>query len=546
MRRKKLIILFLVWMVRIVLSETLYAQYVTVPDANFASFLVSNYPSAMNGTNQLDTTIAKTITGNFIAVNKNISNISGIEYFINISQLTLSGNKIVSLPASFSRLTKITKLELDSNKLTTLPDLHSMTLLQYLYCQYNNLTSFPSMANMTSVVRFFCHRNFLTTMPNITGMTSLNHFICSDNLITALPDMSTLTSLDRFLCSNNKLTSVNITSIPNVTQVHFKNNKLTSFPVITGMTQLTELQLDGNNMPSLPDMSPFVNLTNFNIQNNRLTFEDLLPLASLPGFSGFVMAPQKNVGITDTLILKEKATFNYSAGVDLLVNSNKYTWFKNGIQVNTGTVPFYNVSPLNFSDAGVYTFQIKNLTPQFTAIMLQSNPIVLKIISCMDLSQFRYTQAQENCHSPIYINIDESSISNASGSVSYTLKNVLINKFVKTADPSIPCYHYGLYELTITDSLNCQLTYSSRIEVNKKPECDLVIYPDLETTASMYYLNQNGKAIVYSSSGQKVRELSLPSYWDGKNQQGKIVDSGYYIIIVNEQMNVQITVMRTQ
>lgn len=164
----------------------------------------------------------------------------------------------------------------------------------------------------------------------------------------------------------------------------------------------------------------------------------------------------------------------------------------------------------------------------------------------MDISQFRYTQAQENCHSPIYITVDETSIYNASGQVSYVLKNTLDNTLIKSSTPSIPCFHYGLYELTMTDSLNCQLTYSSKIEVNKKPECDLVIYPDMETTASTYYLNQNGKAIVYSSAGQKVRELTLPSYWDGKNQQGKIVDSGYYIIIVNEQMNIPISVMRTQ
>jgi Leucine-rich repeat (LRR) protein len=544
--RKRLILLLLFWMVRIIVSAPLHAQYITIPDANFASFLVSNYPSAMNGSNQLDTNVAKTFTGNFIAISKNITNVSGIEYFINISQLSLSGNKIMSLPTSFNRLTKITKLELDTNKLTTLPDLHSMTMLQYLYCQYNNITNFPSMVNMTSVIRFFCHKNQLTSLPDITGMTSLNHFICSDNFITTLPDMSTLTSLDRFLCSNNKFTSVNITSIPNVTQVHFKNNKLVDFPVITGMTQLKELQLDGNTIQSLPDMSPFVNLTILAINNNRLTFEDLLPLAALPGFSGFVITPQKNIGTADTLLLKEKGSFNYSTGVDLLVNSNHYTWFKNGLQISAGSVPFFKVSPLQFSDAGVYTFQIKNSTPLFTSITLQSNPITLKIISCMDLSQLRYTQVQESCHSPIYINIEEASIYNAIRPVSYTLKNILNNTLINSSAASIPCFHYGLYELTITDSLNCQLTYSAKIEINKKPECDLVIYPDMETTASVYYLNQNGKAIVYSSAGQKVKELTLPAYWDGKNQQGKIVDSGYYIIIVNEQMNIPISVMRTQ
>jgi hypothetical protein len=544
--KKKIILFFLFFLVRLIVPEFSCAQYVTIPDANFATFLVANYPSAMSGSNQLDTNVAKTFTGSFNASGKNISNVSGIEYFINLNVLTLSGNKIVSLPGSFNKLTKITKLELDTNKLTTLPDLHSMTMLQYLYCQYNSITNLPSMANMNSVIKFFCHKNKLTTLPDITGMTSLNHFICSDNFITTLPDMSTLTSLNRFLCTNNKLVSADLTSIPNVTQVHLKSNMLANFPIITGMTQLTELQLDGNNFQSLPDMSPFVNLSIFNVNNNRLTFEDLLPLASLPGFSGFIIAPQKNIGTADTLYLKEKNTFNYSTGVDLNVSNNNYTWFKNGVPINTSSIALYSLSPLKFSDAGVYTFQITNSTPMFTGITLQSNPITLKVVSCMDLSQFRYTLIQENCQSGTIIKVDESSILNASLPVSYQLKNILNNSIVKAHDPSIYSTHYGLYELIITDASNCSLTYSSKIEINKKPECDLVIYPDLDNNASTYYLNQSGKAVIYSSSGQKIRELNLPSYWDGKNQQGKIVDSGFYIIVINEQMNIPISVMRTQ
>jgi hypothetical protein len=542
--------LFYIWSLIIGLcfqaSMNCNAQYITLPDANFANFIAANYPTAVNGSLQLDTNVAKTITGTFNAAQKNLSDVTGIEYFININRLYLSGNKLTFLP-DLSRLTQLIRLHVDTNKLTTLPDLQAMTSLQYLWCHYNKITSLPSMANMTSVQSFFCQRNLLTSLPDITGMSSLNHFICSDNLITALPaDMSSLISLNRLLCTNNNLTSVDLTSIPNVKEVHLRNNNLSNFPNITGMTQLTELHLDGNNFVVLPDLSSFTNLTNVRLENNNLTFEDLLPLASLPGFSGFAIAPQKLVGNKDTTLVKEKNTFIYSTLVDLLVGSNTYTWFKDGVQIGTSSTPSFSIPSVKLSDVGFYTFQINNSTPFFTTLILTSQPMKLEVTPCMDLSQFHYTSHQENCQSPIIITIDENSIQNVVPPLSYDLKNVLNNSTNTYTSPSISFKNSGLYELTVNDASNCSASLSYKLELEKKPGCDLVIYPDLEGLTGSYFLNHQGKASVYNTGGQKIRDLILPAYWDGKDQQGRIVDSGLYMIIVNEQINISISVMRTQ
>jgi hypothetical protein len=84
------------------------------------------------------------------------------------------------------------------------------------------------------------------------------------------------------------------------------------------------------------------------------------------------------------------------------------------------------------------------------------------------------------------------------------------------------------------------------LQIEKKVGCDLVIYPDLDGTSSSYYINHQGKGAIYGTSGQKIKDLTLPGYWDGKDYQGRIVDSGLYMIIVNEQINIPISVMRTQ
>ena len=532
----------LVWFT---MQDVSYAQYITLPDPNFAAHIAQAYPTAVNGSNQLDTNVAKTITGTFNAIAKNINDVTGIEYFKNIDKLYLTSNNLTFLP-NLDRLTLLTRLEVDTNQLTTLPDLHALTSLKAIFCQYNNISVLPSMANMSSVQQYFIHRNQLTALPDITGMTSLYHFICSDNYITTLPNMSSLTSLNRFLCTNNKLTSVDLTSIPNVTEVHLRNNNLPNFPTITGMTQLTQLHVDGNKFTTLPDLSSFVNLTDVRLQNNYLTFEDLLPLITLPGFSGFSISPQKLIGTYDTILVKEKLSYTLSTGVDLSITTNTYKWFKNGVQIATSTVPNLIFSPIQFQDEGLYTFEIQNTSPLLSGLVLKSNPKKLKVISCIDLTSINFSYSQAECKSPILFSVDESTVLNAVPPLSYTLDNILSGLSITSAQSSFDVSHSGLYQLTIRDAINCTQVLSTKIDINKKVDCDPVIYPDLLGNENSFYLNQTGKAIVYSVSGIKIRELTLPAYWNGKDQQGNLVETGLYMINVNDIATISISVIRTK
>ncbi len=57
------------------------AQYVTIPDANFVTWLQTNVPSAMTG-NQMDTTNSVVTSLDSVNVNnQNIADITGIQYF---------------------------------------------------------------------------------------------------------------------------------------------------------------------------------------------------------------------------------------------------------------------------------------------------------------------------------------------------------------------------------------------------------------------------------------------------------------------------------
>ena len=96
------------------------AQFVTIPDANFAAYLQSHPDcwSCITG-NQLDTTLLSSFW--YIDVsNLNISDLTGIEYFHDLFSLNCS-----------------------NNNLTSIPSLHSPAL-SILLCAHNNLTSLPN------------------------------------------------------------------------------------------------------------------------------------------------------------------------------------------------------------------------------------------------------------------------------------------------------------------------------------------------------------------------------------------------------------------
>ncbi|MES1222201.1 MAG: hypothetical protein ABUT20_42290 [Bacteroidota bacterium] len=77
----------------------LKAQYVTIPDANFAFWLNQNIPTAMNGS-LMDTSNVG-ITGRLTVKlrNKNISSLEGIQYFKALVHLDCDSNLLINLPS---------------------------------------------------------------------------------------------------------------------------------------------------------------------------------------------------------------------------------------------------------------------------------------------------------------------------------------------------------------------------------------------------------------------------------------------------------------
>ncbi len=252
----------------------LKAQWVTIPDTAFVSYLQATFPACMNG-NLMDTTCSGVVNvTQFGCGNRPIKDLTGIEYFDNLQLLDCSYDSINVIPALPNLLAT---LVLYSNQLTSLPALPNS--LTFLDCQWNQLVSLPALPN--SLINLYCTLNQLSSLPALPN--SLQNLNCEHNQITSLPALpnslttlhcqynqlnslpalpSSLTSLD---CEFNQLS--NLPTLPNsLTDLECGFNQLSSLPVLPN--SLTSLNCPVNQLNSLPELPD--SLAQFYCDNNPL------------------------------------------------------------------------------------------------------------------------------------------------------------------------------------------------------------------------------------------------------------------------------------
>lgn len=256
------------------------AQWVTIPDPNFVTFLQQNYSSCMNG-NQMNTTCSQIVNSTQLMLNSsNISDLTGIEYFVNLTYLSCAVNLLTSLP---SLPNSLVNLDCSINQLTSLPTLPNS--LTYLTCNNNQLTSLPSLPSSLVVLK--CNYNQFSSLPSLPN--SLHELWCSNNQLTSLPSLPS--SLAYLTCSDNPLNS--LPSLPNsLNQLNCCNSQLTSLPYLPN--SLTHLWCFNNQLTHLP---PFpAQMSFFRIENNNISC--LYNLPYIPNGTSTLYANISNNPIT--------------------------------------------------------------------------------------------------------------------------------------------------------------------------------------------------------------------------------------------------------
>ncbi len=262
---------------------TIKAQnYVAIPDTNFVKWLKSNgYSSCfnINVPNELDTTCSNVVNANSInCSSQKIADLTGIQYFDKLTDLSCYTNNLDSLPPLPPLLTG---LSCHTNKLTSLPTLPAG--LKTLECSLNQITALPDLPNTLLTLSF--GDNFVTVIPPLPA--TLTRLSAGRNLITELPNLPP--ALNNMVVSNNRLTALPTLPASLVT-IWCQYNLLTELPVLPA--SLNTLFCDSNMITILPALppktlmvvcsrNPLTTIVSFNDTLQSFSC-DITPLTALP------------------------------------------------------------------------------------------------------------------------------------------------------------------------------------------------------------------------------------------------------------------------
>lgn len=309
-------------------------ETITIIDPNFEQALID---LNMDYDDVVDTKIFKDIAEKITILdvsNKNISDLTGIEGFVNLETLTANKNNLTNVNISDNVKLKI--LNLDENKIANIDltnniqleeimlynndlstiNLSQNTLLKTLDLDRNNLTSIDIsnnpllelldvQANKLSTLDLTNNKNILrhlavgnrndATNKNTISNLNLSQFSSSLEVlnINRLPSINNmnfreLVNLKALYCSGSGFTNLDLTNNLFLEQLGCGANKLTEID-LSKNTELFRLQIEGNNLTQL-DVSNNTKLNRLHLYGSRLKSLDLTKNLEIQ----YLSAPKNN------------------------------------------------------------------------------------------------------------------------------------------------------------------------------------------------------------------------------------------------------------
>lgn len=207
------------------------------------------------------------------------SNLEGLEYATNLTELTVTGGTISDL-TPISNLTNLTRLNFSTNNISDLTPISNLTNLLYVTLDNNNISDLSPLSTLSKVKTLTINDNKFTDITALGGLTTLENISLYNNSIVDLSPLSTLTKLTTLYLENTNITSVaplaNLTSITSLT---LSNNNITDLGTLSNLTNLVGLEIANLNVSNIAPIANFTKLRSLNATDNSIT--DLSPLTDL-------------------------------------------------------------------------------------------------------------------------------------------------------------------------------------------------------------------------------------------------------------------------
>ena len=278
---------------------------------------------------------------------KGISNITGLEYASNVTDIRLYGSQISDI-TPLQNLTSLTGLYLSDNQISDITPLQNLTSLTSLGLIDNQISDITPLQNLTSLTRLGLSNNQISDITPLQNLTSLTGLDLGFNQISDITLLQNLTSLTSLALSRNQISDITpLQNLTSLTDLYLGGNQISDITPLQNLTSLTRLGLSNN---QISDISSLAQLTATISASGQLVVLPEVYVHNRKPYSISIESPIKSYNGLVSLSPQNNDTWT---GV---YNSGKMEW-SGGNQVSErgGLSSTWNIQDGNTSFSGTYT-----------------------------------------------------------------------------------------------------------------------------------------------------------------------------------------------
>ena len=291
---------------------------------------------------------------------KEITDISGLEYFVNLEDLVLDSldieNEQLKVISKLTQINELTLRNMDIDDISFLADLNNLQDLSIYRTYVSNLSA---LTNMTNLKYLTLDYNKIVDLSPLSGLENLEYLSLINNKIMKISPLATLKNLRTLELGKNIIHDISpVYGLHNLKKLEAQSNKIEFFSGETNLESLSELSLGDNKItdisairscPNLKicylcfneitDISPFSGLESFeyiDLSNNNIGKlpEDFKEPSTMkvykePSSTNSCELPRPCFDLRDNKITKAEARRKFSDELlDSTMKASTYTWFE--------------------------------------------------------------------------------------------------------------------------------------------------------------------------------------------------------------------------
>lgn len=247
----------------------------------------------------------------FIGEDDGVSDLSGLECWTNLEQLSLVGGAVTDL-TPLQHLGALRRLELSCSAVTDLSPLGGLVSLESLSLRRDfdcvappPLSSFGSLADLTGLRSLDVSGNRVADLSPLAGLGRLRVLVAENNQITSVSALAGLKSLETLRLSGNQIEDVEplavlpvprllalgdnglgdvapLGALGSLVELHLRHNEIADVSALAGLSNLLELDVAQNDIAAVAPLAELVGLTLLNLAENQVS--SLEPFVSNASF----------------------------------------------------------------------------------------------------------------------------------------------------------------------------------------------------------------------------------------------------------------------